>query len=76
MTCIVSPEVFTSKKALEALANAGGHAFRIKDPSMFAPRDFNVLDMQPGQSEIVTNHPKRDKFAKITRKADGSFKVS
>lgn len=69
MTCIVSPEVFTSKAALKVAAEQG--RLWIEDPSIFAPRSFNARDMQVGQREVVTNHPKRTKFATIERTAEG-----
>jgi hypothetical protein len=71
MTCIVS---HPTKKALKEALLAGKTVF-IEDPSIFAPRAFSATDMAIGQSETVTNHPKRSWFGRITRTADG-FKVS
>ena len=73
MTCIVNPALFKSKVALQAACEAG--KVWIEDPSFFAPRHFNASSMVVGQSEVVTNHPIRNKFAKITRTESG-FKVS
>lgn len=69
MTCIVSPDVFTSKAALSERAESGN--LWITDPSIFNPRTFNVKDLKVGESVVVTNHPKRTKFATIKRVADG-----
>jgi hypothetical protein len=69
MTCIVSPAVFTSKAALRIAAEQG--VLWITDPSIVAPRYFNAHDLAVGQSEVVTNHPARTKFARIERTATG-----
>lgn len=77
MTCIVSPAIFKSKKALQEAANSP-KGLRISDPSIFNPKhgpEFNTRDMGVGEKVVVTNHPLRSKFATITRTADG-FKVS
>jgi hypothetical protein len=71
MTCIVS---HPTKKALKEALLAGRTVF-IEDPSIFKPRAFCASDMAVGQTEVVTNHPKRSWFGKIERTATG-FKVT
>lgn len=78
MTCIIYGA--TTKKELRekcALINEGNPEvhLEVEDPSIFKPRKFTVADMQIGQSETVTNHPKRSWFATIQRTERG-FKVS
>lgn len=69
MTCIVYGA--KTKKGLKESLDLGGVAIQIEDPSIFKPRYFTAADMAVGQSEVVTNHPKRSWFAKITRTASG-----
>ena len=70
MTCIV--EGFKTKKALKEQITRQLETdsdFFIEDPSIFKPRrGFWASEMVEGQSEVVTNHPKRSWFAKIERK--------
>lgn len=72
MTCIV--QGYATKKALRT-AVAAGLDVTVTDPSIFKPRTFYVSDMIEGQSEVVTNHPKRSWFAKIERKG-GKLRVT
>lgn len=77
MTCIVDPRNFASKAKLQALLTEREGAITITDPSIFAP--FNLparLAIPVGQSLVVTNHPLRTKFAKITRTGNNDWKVS
>lgn len=68
---INNPALFTSKKALKEAIESRDGAVLIVDPSMFDDERFYARDMKIGQSIVVTNHPKRTKFAKITRTAKG-----
>lgn len=73
MTWII--EGYTSKGELKR------HIAQGANPIVFNPSVFNEQNgplaslVKPGDSVVVTNHPKRSWFAKITRKQDGSFKV-
>ena len=77
---IIAPALFTSKKALaEALNRAQDPTtldqFHLEDPPVHG-RNFsgcvpNERLYPVGFSAVVTNHPKRTKFAKITRTAAG-----
>lgn len=72
MTAIVSPQHFASKAKLQAALNAGDCAIRIPTPwddKLLDP--LSDEDCPLGWSEVVTNHPLRTKFAKITRTAKG-----
>jgi len=74
MTCIVSPTVFPSKKALKEHLAAGANV-NIYDPTIFNERRFTARDMAVGEVVVVTNHPKRSWYAQIKRTEDG-FKVT
>lgn len=71
MTCITTIE--TKKKLKEAI-NAGIPVY-IDDPSIMNPRSFAASEIKEGQTVTVTNHPKRNYFASITRK-NGQLKVT
>lgn len=64
MTCIVS---FRTKKSLKEAVRSGIPVI-IRDPSIFNPRSFPILDLKEGETVIVTNHPRRSWFAQITRR--------
>jgi hypothetical protein len=77
MTCIVDPKNFASKAKLQALLIEREGAVTITDPSIMAPFCLPArLAIPIGQSLVVTNHPLRTKFAKITRKGENDWKVS
>jgi hypothetical protein len=77
MTCIVDPRNFASKAKLQALLTEREGAVTITDPSIFAPFSLPAKQAIPvGQSLVVTNHPLRTKFAKITRTGNNDWKVS
>ncbi len=67
MTCIVPPEVFTSKKTLQMLADID--QLWVEEPSPFSPRQgqFNANTLAEGESVVVTNHPRRTKFAQVLK---------
>lgn len=73
MTCIVYGA--KTKKELRALLASTPSKVSIEDPSIFAPRFLLASTMVVGQSEVVTNHPKRSWFAKITRKSERCWEV-
>lgn len=74
MTCIVDIKQYPTKLSLRR-ALAAREAITIEDPSVFAPRKFTTAEMVPGQSEVVTNHPKRSWFATLIKKEDGRIEV-
>jgi hypothetical protein len=72
MTCIVK---YPTKKALREHIAFEPHRVEIHDPSIKGERYFTANEMNEGQSEVVTNHPKRSWFGKITKMPNGTFKV-
>jgi hypothetical protein len=70
MTCTVDPDKFPTKKSFRQ-ALLAREDITITDPSVFEPRVFTTADMQPGQSEFVTNHPKRSWLAQLVKLQDG-----
>lgn len=78
MTCIatfLAGRPIPSKKALKERVLTAPATVLIQDPSIFQPRTFYVDEMQVGQVEVCTNHPKRSWFAQIERTSKG-FKVT
>ena len=77
MTHIVIPERYRSKKAFrEAVAVDPDRVF-VSDPSLFDPISGSVREVGKVRGHFnVTNHPKRSWFATVTRKDDGTFKVT
>lgn len=77
MTCIVKG--FKTKKDLAAAAKAG-EPIQISNPSPFPQGTYEwngwAADMPIGKVAIVTNHPKRSWFAQITKRPDGTLRVS
>lgn len=83
MTCIV--ERFKTKKALAEQCKCFGAGmdarldFYISNPSPFPAGTYEYAGMASkmpeGKAVIVTNHPKRSWFARITKK-DGRLKVT
>ena len=74
MTCIVNNEWYPTKKRLKEIIETTDKEVAIEDPSIVNPRTFFSNEIKEGESVVVTNHPKRSYFAKITRK-DGKLKV-
>lgn len=72
MTLIVAPAFFKSKANLKENLDKG---CMVEDPSIIAPFAKRSTELPVGFTNVVTNHPLRSKFAKITRTADG-WKVS
>lgn len=68
MTLIVSPDLFPSKKGLKIALDAG---CRIWNPSIMGEWMRQSTELPVGFEGIVTNHPKRTKFAKIWKGPDG-----
>ena len=69
MTLIVSPKVFTSKKALKEALNEGDCL--VHEPSIVWEWTKPARDLPVGFRGVVTNHPLRTKFAGIERLAEG-----
>ena len=74
MTCYTA-EFYKTKKAFREACEASEQDGRqgcskvwVTDPSIVRPRQFATVDMREGQTEVVTNHPKRSWFAEVTRK--------
>lgn len=74
MVCCISSNIRT-KRELRERANVEPRNIRLDDPSIVQQRSFTLDQMALGQTEVVTNHPKRSWFAQITRTATG-FRVS
>ena len=72
MTLIVNPKLFSSKAALKENLDK---SCLLEDPSIVAPWARQSMALPVGFSDVVTNHPLRTKFAKITKRADGSWEV-
>lgn len=68
MTLIVSPQLFKSKADLKANLDNG---ISIHEPSIMGSWTKRSADLPVGFSDVVTNHPARTKFAKITKTAAG-----
>ena len=75
MTCIVSPSRYKSKKALKEAAVNDPAGVWIEDPSLFNPWHKPLSAFAPGESCVVTNHPKRSWFARVGRTEKGDFYV-
>lgn len=73
MTLIVDPKTFVSKAALKEALEAG--TCLVTDPSIMNSWTKRSCELPVGFSDVVTNHPKRTKFAKITHKAAGVWEV-
>lgn len=76
---VLSKEVSTSKKALEEALNTIPGKVWFHNPSIFhdkGPHDFSGLRITIGESfPVVMDHPRRSRFATVTRLDDSSFKV-
>ena len=69
MTLIVDPAVFTSKAALKEALDKG--EVMLTDPSFVNPWKKPAKALSMGFRGVVTNHPKRSKFAEIERTGKG-----
>lgn len=69
----------TSKAALKAALAATPQAVQFHDPGVFTSSKggwFTGADIPPGDSfPVVLDPATRRRFAKVTRKADGSWRV-
>jgi hypothetical protein len=68
----------TSKKVLEQALNEAPQHCRFYDPSIFpgSRGQFRGDSIEKGEHfAVVMDHPKRMRFATVTRKPDGTFKV-
>ena len=79
MTHIVPPTIKTKKELKEEIK--AGRRLYFQDPSLFNPQSWEVnstsnLSLPKGSTIYCTNHPKRSWFAQITRKQDGTYRVS
>ena len=74
---LVSQQFGNSKKALEDQLNRDPALVHFEDPSIFSPRSFTGAEVARNQSfAVVMDHPKRMRFAKISRGREDKFKVS
>ena len=65
-----------SKAILLACLTDKPESVRFYDPSIINERQFTGADIKPGERfPVVMDHPKRNRFAVIIRKPDGTFKV-
>lgn len=65
-----------SKAVLLACLTDKPESVRFYDPSIVNERRFTGADIKPGDRfPVVMDHPKRNRFAEVIRKADGTFKV-
>lgn len=55
--------------------NAVFDAVYFEDPSLFSPQSFSFMTMPVGMT-IVTRHPKRSWFAKVTRVDASTWRVT
>lgn len=68
MTLIVNPSNWPNKRVLEENLNKG---IMLHEPSIMSPWTKDSRTFAIGFSDVVTNHPQRTKFARITRTVDG-----
>lgn len=78
MTMIVN---LPTKKALKEAIAVDPQSFVVVDPALMPEwrkygERFRLHSMKPGESIVVTNHPKRSWFAEITAKEGGTYKVA
>ena len=65
-----------SKKALQDKLNAAPGMVTFFDPSIMGERYFTGATWnEPEGTAVVLDHPKRMRFAQITKRADGTWKV-
>jgi hypothetical protein len=76
---LTSARYSKSKAVLAAALNDPGTTVYFLDPSMFneSKGEFTGREIAPGASfPIVMDHPRRTRFATLTRRADGTFRVT
>lgn len=74
---LISVKFGKSKAVLQDALNHEPNNVAFHDPSIIRPRDFWGDGISRGESfPVVMDHPKRTRFALVTRKTDGSFKVT
>ena len=72
-----TPAAGKSKAILQTELNQAPINILFEDPSIFAPRMFRGSQIKPGESfPVVMDPATRQRFASVTRKSDGTFKVS
>lgn len=68
-----------SKTVLQACLNDKPESVKFHDPGIFVSSKgdwFTGANIPPGDSFLVVmDHPRRSRFAEVTRKTDGTFKV-
>ena len=65
-----------SKAALQAALDAAPSQVWFHDPSIMHTRCFAASSMAPGESfPVVMDHPKRMRFATVSRLRDGAYRV-
>lgn len=73
---LASPEVGKSKATLKAALESNPAAVRFYDPSIMGERHLTGATWaEPAKTPVVLDHPKRMRFAQITKRADGTWKV-
>ena len=83
MTCIISPRIKTKAQLKSQIKMMNESEITmddisIEDPSPFAKpgrAGFGVMELEPGESVTVTNHPKRSWFAIVGRDSKGKLFV-
>ena len=74
---VLSQQYAKSKATLQAALNTTPEKVIFLEPSIFNEHDFNGAMIESGRKfPVVMDHPKRMRFALVSRKADGTFKVS
>lgn len=76
---VMSRTAAKSKKTLEVALNESAGLVNFYDPSIFegSRGQFTGEDIKPGEKfPVVMDHPQRNRFATVSRKPDGKFKVS
>lgn len=65
-----------SKAALKVELESRPELVIFEDPSIMNPRVFRGSEIKSGETFVaVLDHPKRYRFAEITKSKDGSWKV-
>jgi len=65
-----------SKEVLQNQLNTDPYQVSFYDPSILGSRFFTGEDVKKGEHfAVVMDYPKRTRFAKVTRRQNGTFKV-
>lgn len=65
-----------SKEVLQNQLNTDPSQVSFYDPSIFNSRSFTGEDVKKGEHfAVVMDHPRRMRFALVTRRQNGTFKV-